>query len=495
MLTLQDRCGLLALLLLGSCGGAKVRDSLPAHRNLVLVVVDALRSDHLSSYGYGRDTAPRLAELAAGGAQVQGWAASSWTKPAVATLLSGRYPRSHGAIDRVQAVAQDVPLLAELLAEEGWATAGYSSNRYAGGDFGFSRGHRSWHKGVLPRPGLEPRVFGLGGEHWKAPAAWVTAVGLDLAAELESPYFLSLHYLDPHQPLLPRCSWDGRCREQELVQARADGIAEEDSLQAIVDQYDGAIRDVDLAVAELLGGLELRGLLSDALVVVTADHGEELGERGSIGHGRTLEREVLEVPLIWWTADRSLGPCRTDAPFHHVDVLPTILEAIGARARPAGIDGRSRWAELLAGCRLGPAGAPLFELALDGVESYAALGDHQLLRLDRQCDGKPSWSAELVRWPPRSTCRGTGGELVAEETSPSNRNARVVEGTQRGSCGEIRTPVSSRFETLVGEPARALSQYLRQTKRSGLDGALDAEGRAELSALGYAAAARETACR
>jgi arylsulfatase A-like enzyme len=123
--------------------------------------------------------------------------------------------------------------------------------------------------------------------------------------------------------------------------------------------YDGVIREMDREIERLFVRLEEQGELDRTLVVITADHGEEFGEHDKLGHGRTLHEEVIRVPLIFWAAD-GLPSHRSEVPFHHVDLLPTMLDALGV-AIPSGLDGQSRWSELVQG-RLAPREEYLFLL-------------------------------------------------------------------------------------------------------------------------------------
>ena len=366
-------------MLLAVSGGC--RRAVPPHRNLVIVLVDTLRSDHLPSYGYERQTAPTLAALAAAGTQLQGYAVSSWTKPSVATLLTGLAPQRHQAQRRSDALPAAAPYLPEILAGRGWTTAAVFANPNSGPEVGFGRGFATVRN--LETPG-------------KVDGRLVTTAALELRPELRPPYFLWVHYVDPHDPYRPVRPWsddgDGAAggeAARRYIQPRGgqrQRLLRPHNLARLRDQYDGEIAEVDREIGRLLAGLRQRGLLRDTLVVVTSDHGEEFGDHGAFLHGRTLYQEVLEVPLIFWSGSARLlsrpapgrgphpapraehgaapaaAPGRAGSrPFHQLDFLPTMLAALGVPV-PPGLDGEPRWAALQRG---GPTAAEELHFHLD----------------------------------------------------------------------------------------------------------------------------------
>lgn len=327
---------LAAALLLASCAGEREVPELPPFDNLVVIVIDTLRSDHLESYGYSRRTTPFLTRLAGEGIQLQGYSASSWTRTSVATLLTGLYPQRHQTVTRADQLPATAAYLPEILSGEGFHTAAYVANATVADRFGFARGYEHFRS--------------HGGDKFDKPhARTVTDEGLALAAELPSRYYLYLHYLDPHDPYVPEVPWGGsaddeRVQVDDVVQGRAPKNAE--NLRRLRDQYDGAIHEMDRELERLLTTLAESGALDSTLVVVTADHGEEFNEHRGLRHGLTLYEEVIRVPLILWSSSR-LPSYRSRARFHHVDFLPTVLEALGL-ASPGQLDGRSQWREVLA---------------------------------------------------------------------------------------------------------------------------------------------------
>ena len=307
---------------------------LPRFTNLVIVMVDTLRLDHLGGYGYERDTAPFLRRLGEEGLQLEGYAASSWTKPSIATLLTGLHPQVHQAIERADGLPSELPYLPEILADAGHRTAAFVSNLNVGRKLGFDRGFTDY-----------AQVRG----HRKIDAGAVNRRVVGLSEGLAPPYFLYVHYVDPHDPYRPERSWgqeggESPARVQPRHVTRGGLPLTAQAVAAMIDQYDGEILETDRAIEALLGDLEARGLLEDTLVLVTSDHGEEFGEHGRLTHGRSLYQEVIRVPFIVWDTEGRIGDASTTR-FHQIDALPTLLDALG-QPIPDGLSGTSRWAQL-----------------------------------------------------------------------------------------------------------------------------------------------------
>ena len=338
---------LLSLAALLSC-----TPSPPTYQNLVLIMIDTLRSDHVSSYGYRRRTTPFLDGLAAEGVQLQGYSVSSWTKPSIATLLTGLYPQRHQAIGRRDVLAVDLPYLPEILQDSGRTTVAFISNLNAGRKWGFGRGFSEY---------LQTRPVG------KLDGSRVNRRVLPLLDALQPPFALYLHYVDPHDPYRPDALRFGE-PSAGFVQPRRVEATDEDAIESLINQYDSEILELDGYLRQLFEELLRRELLGDTLVIVTADHGEEFGEHGRLTHGHGLYEEVLRVPFVAW-AEEGLAPWKSAQPFHQVDFLPTILEALGV-AIPEGLDGSSRWRDLVERREL-PKRLEGFHLDVDDV---AALG-------------------------------------------------------------------------------------------------------------------------
>ena len=353
------------------CSVSCAEPDAPTYENLVILVVDTLRSDHLSGYGYERDTAPHLAKMGREGIQLDGYSSSSWTKPSVATLLTGLDPQAHQAIERVDSLPVTVPYLPSLLAEEGFATAAFVANLNVGRKFGFARGYDQFKQ-----------VRGSA----KLDAVKVNRRTLGLVEQLAPPYFLYVHYVDPHDPYEPRHPWPGTetgpgLQPRRIVRRKIELTPT--LVAGLVDRYDAEILEVDAAIDELVGQLDKRGLIEDTLIVVTSDHGEEFGDHGRLTHGRSLYQEVIRVPFLLWARGHQLSlPAETK--FHHIDALPTLLEALGQEI-PGELMGTSRWREFNGMKAETPADEThYFHLDLDGVGALAAIHkDEKLIHQNR----------------------------------------------------------------------------------------------------------------
>jgi arylsulfatase len=291
--------------------------------NVVLVVVDTMRADRLSLLGYPRPTTPNLDRSAASGILFRYTrAGGTQTSPAMASLLTGVSPIVHGIAETRSALPRRLPTLAEALATLGYRNAAFISNPNLSRAFGFTRGFHDVQEGVTSR--AEVMV--------DAARRW-----LEQAPE---PFFLWLHLIDPHAPYTPPPPYnrmfcdDAVYRRQRgtvlSVGSALGGIATwarigtETSLADYVCAYDGAIRYADDHLGRLLADLDRPPHRDRTLLVVTADHGEALGEHGYFfTHGLTVHEEVARVPLFF--AGAGLRPQVVDSPARHIDVPATTL--------------------------------------------------------------------------------------------------------------------------------------------------------------------------
>lgn len=337
------RCAQLALLVgaastIAACSvGCGHPDARP---NLLLVIVDTQRADHLGLYGYERDTSPTLDALAREGVWFErAYVPAPWTKPSIASVLTGRYPREHGLIRMRQRLPEEALTLAEILRSEGWSTAAVVSNLLIGHTFGFAQGFERFS---------EDEALGHG--HISSPGVTRRAIGLLDA--LPPPFFLLVHYFDPHYAYLPHESVDfaapsaGRLSGDESMQHLREMGLDAEELGFLKDVYDEELRFTDDAIGRLLGAVADRGLLENTIVVATADHGEEFLDRGWIGHTRTLYDELIHSPLLIRLPQRMRTPelrgRSVSQPVSLVALAPTLLELLGVPAPPgAGFAHRS----------------------------------------------------------------------------------------------------------------------------------------------------------
>lgn len=366
---------------LAGCGG--VSDPDPAPPDVFLVVIDTLRADRMSAYGWPRPTTPRLDRLAQEGVRFADVTAqSSWTKPSMVSLWTGQYVTAYQ--DKVHA---DQPHLVEALRDEGYATIGVAGNVLLSEVEGFDRGfdHYDARRLTLKERMAREREVGESGPCRDAAdliADFLRPIDAFLADAKpdgeagRQPLFGYLHPMEPHAPYLEHPdlvdefplgfeegrfpaawhaeAWNGVEHPAfdpplQLAEAWSDMAAER-------VRYERELRYLDDLLAGLLTALEERDLLGNAVLIVASDHGEGLfdhlelrvpeelaGERPEKffqkQHGSNLSQELVATPLIVWDGRRPEGRV-VEAPVENVDVFPTLLELCGASPEEA-LHGRS----------------------------------------------------------------------------------------------------------------------------------------------------------
>lgn len=321
--------------------------------NVVLIVVDTLRADHVGVYGHREGTTPRLDAFARDAVVFQSaFAQASWTRPSFASILTGRYPSSHRTIYKPDSLPDEVTTLAEALSGQGYVTAGFVTNFNVAPYFNFGQGFDEYHylepELVLWANDTESRLTlysivrlvserflsnRLKVDNYYRDAAFVTRELLGwLDRRPRGPFFLFAGYMDPHDPYFAH-PYDGTAIARVATpNPPASRAAEIGAL------YDGEIRFWDRSFGALIAGLKRRGLYENTLIVVTSDHGEELADHGGFWHGTTLYDEQVRVPLIArFPGGEQSGTTVTDW-VRHVDIAPTILQFASAEV-PAGMQG------------------------------------------------------------------------------------------------------------------------------------------------------------
>lgn len=287
----------IALLALLACRGP-----LPAgdatRPDIILVSIDSLRADHLGAWGYSRPTSPFLDRLAASGTRFADARSSSpWTLPSHWTMLTGLLPWHHGVIEDTLRLAEGVPTLTEALRDAGYATGGFTSAVYVGRTYGFERGFQRFDDhGITEADNLTHPV--------RVDAQVDAALTWARSTPIGAPMFLFLHVYDVHYPYTCPSPWNSRFdRAGTEAEARyrtyawyAEHPLPAGRLAHLTAEQDECIAWVDHELERLHDAWTDSG--RRAVFVVTADHGEELGERGSWGHAHTLHPEQLHVPLI-----------------------------------------------------------------------------------------------------------------------------------------------------------------------------------------------------
>jgi len=337
-------------------GAAAASASAPAAErttgpNVVFVTIDTLRADALSSYGYTRKTSPTIDRIAAEGTRFEDLvSAASWTKPSTGTLLTGLFPSRHGALYHGSQLhtPEGTSTLAETFRAAGFATAGFVSNPNIKAVFNFDRGFDLWFdapaQDTLSLSSLRDSLFGgVLSEltryqfNWKYAndcAAMNAHILPWLDAHHDRPFFLYLHYIDPHEPYSPPEPY-----ATDFAQDHGFPIFNERKRLVGRDLYDAEIRYMDDGIAALEARLEALGVADNTLLLITSDHGEEFFEHGVLGHGFSLFQEVVHVPLILRGPGVAAGRVITQ-PVATCDIPATLLELAGTGRTQLG-DGKS----------------------------------------------------------------------------------------------------------------------------------------------------------
>ena len=310
-----------------------------ARSNVILIVVDTLRKDHLGAYGYLRPTSPNIDRLASESMRyTRCFSQAPWTTPSVGALLTSLYPSRLAIRDIPNALDDEFELLPEMLQRSGYVTGGIVSHEFLGSRWNFDQGFDEFHDD-------------LAGSHDSVSSPDVTDRAISFVERRATkPFFLFVHYFDPHHLYLPHegfrfedsADYNGPLspeitpRQLNRLPQDAIGDGEVRYLKAL---YDSEVAFTDHHLGRLLDDLRKRGLYEDALIVFTSDHGEEFFDHRGFGHTTTLYDELINVPLLIKL------PGRTDGSVSHrtvalIDVLPTILEILDLPP-PSGLDGRS----------------------------------------------------------------------------------------------------------------------------------------------------------
>ncbi|HET6268299.1 MAG TPA: sulfatase, partial [Acidobacteriota bacterium] len=258
--------------------------------NIILITIDTLRADHLGCYGAKSNASPHIDQLAAKSVIFENaYSVAPITLTSHTTILSGVYPNKHGVRDNAVFAPAPQPLLQESLKSGGYHTAAFVSGAPLLSRFGLTRGFDLYDDDFAGR---------------ERTAETTTQRALQWITHQKSPYFVWIHYYDPHAEYQPPASYRERFRNQ---------------------LYDGEIAFVDDQIGNLLASIH-----SNAIILITADHGESLGEHGEKTHAVFLYNATLRVPLILFSP--GIKPGRRPEPVSLVDIAPTLREAAGLSA-------------------------------------------------------------------------------------------------------------------------------------------------------------------
>lgn len=320
-------------------GGAQATPPPVAHGpNVVLFVLDTTRPDFLSCYGHGFKTTPHIDRLAEEGLRFErAFSTYFWTVPAHATLLSGLYPSEAGVTGGTVRLPEEVRTVAERLRDAGYATGAVVANPWLSTGAGFAQGFQEYQQLWAP----EVQATFTPGD--PTPAAHRITDWLDRHAPGERPFFLFVNINIPHLPYTPpanlqrrfaRRVWPqnevARLREfkDELGHLAGEVPLSDQDYEILRDLYAAEIAETDMSVGIVLDWLRAKGVLDETLFVLTADHGESIGEHGLVGHMFNMHDTTMHVPLIVRYPSRFQTGVSTEL-LSSVYLVPAILDICG----------------------------------------------------------------------------------------------------------------------------------------------------------------------
>jgi arylsulfatase A-like enzyme len=465
--------------------------------DVVVVVLDTVRAASLSTYGYGRPTAPGLDALAREGALfLDATSPSTWSLPSHASLFTGRYPSSHGAHGEHRFLDDRFPTLAEALARNGYDTFCFTANPWISDGLGLTRGFRQQdeslqaHGGagrgfsfihrLLDRLGLQETDKG-GALVAESFEAWARG----RPAEAEQPAFVFLNFIEAHFPYhqLPH---DALFRFTDLPYAKLRSISlalmgqqfggkgpgVEEAAAPARDMYDGGIVHSSDLLGRVVEALRARGTLDRTVLVVLADHGEILGERGGhFGHGPSFYQESVGVPLVVRYPPRVPAGARVATPVSTLAVFATVFDLAGLPAPPTLQVGSLR---ALAAREAEQGGGPIFaELhPLPGRASEEQADRDPQMHMDRRYRLFREGNLKLVT--------SSRGDALLYDLAADPRETRDLAAERPADLARMRARLAA-AGAAIGLPA--LDAKLGE---GGGAPAMDEATREQLRALGYA---------
>ncbi|MDB4433389.1 sulfatase-like hydrolase/transferase [bacterium] len=425
--------------------------------NLLLVIIDTLRTDHSSVYGYERDTTPHLRRFAQQGSRFDAtYAPLPGTGPTHATVFTSLYPIAHGVVKNGLVLAPEHETLAEILRIRGYQTAAVVSSFALARKFGYAQGFdtyqddfdpdrstirfRKW-EGHLIAEGFDRRA----GQTTTRAIRW-----LDEGRRPGTPFFLFVHYFDPHDPYDP---------PPAFRRWASPGPGELSKVERATARYDGEIAYADAEIGRLLAALTARALDADTLVVITADHGEGLSDHGYMYHDIQLYEEAVRVPLIVrWPGRIEVGRA-LKAPIELTDLMPTILGLMEVHCDGGRFQGVSRAAALRGEALIDPENTVFLQrrpFPPSRIAGFSVAGD--------------AFGARVGRWKYIEASEEGARELFDLESDP-------------GETENLYADFPTRAEELS-----ALIYGWRQThgRAAGHSTTISEEDRRRLRAMGYA---------
>ena len=328
-------------------------------QGVILIMCDTLRKDHLNAYGYKRETAPHLAQMASQGALfLDNVTPATWTKVATPAILTALYPTSHRVKDFGDHLSPAANTIAEVYRAAGYATVAFSSVLFTGKFTNLHQGYEELHEASSVQ---DPKYNAkTAREYVDRAEQWIEHHG-------DTPFFMYLHFFDPHDPFEPRepyaAQWADPAKKEEhekqveavtkIIQdplmkqfhmpSKAEmekaGLNPTEYVDYDKDWYDGSIRGMDAEVARLIQRLRAKGLEDKVQIAFIGDHGEEFIEHGKMFHGHTVYSELTNVPLMLYRPG-TIPAAKIAETVRSIDLMPTLLDLSGLPS-PAGVQGQS----------------------------------------------------------------------------------------------------------------------------------------------------------
>lgn len=324
------------------------------NKNIIFITIDALRADHLGCYGYLRDTSPNIDKLAKKGIMFK-YALSHWPKttPSMATVLTGTYGYRNGIVGgaRGQYLKDWNVTLAEILKEHGYQTAAVQTNAVMAKETNFHQGFDTYIETWKLEESEPSDAFSQPIDHNKAQG--VTLLAMDWLREnyKKGNFFLWLHYVDPHATYVPPAPFntkfiedehyniDHRLRLNSGWSQNHGGIAKRhwqrsgghNVMDYYISQYDGEVAYCDFCLGHLFNLLEKLKLFKNSIIIISADHGENMGEHGFYFEHEGFHNHCFQVPLIWFIPQQKIKKKVVEYPIGLIDIMPTILELLAIK--------------------------------------------------------------------------------------------------------------------------------------------------------------------
>lgn len=472
---------------------ARPRASAPASApDVLMVVLDTVRADHVGAYGYARGTTPIFDALAAeGGLFEDATTPATWSLPAHASLFTGRFVASHGAHAEHRRLGAEHATIAETFAAAGYDTRCFTANAWINDTLGLTRGFawsdEAWRSGEAGRTRLYAfrllERFGLGANDNGGAA--VAANFEDWARSTprsEGPTFVFVNFIEAHFPyhqvpesFLNRFTRDDRGElrvlSDALVAAQFGGVAPDPAgaAEPATAMYDAGVAYADHLLGRLIEALRARGTLDRTVIVVLSDHGELLGERAGWGHGHTVREAEVRVPLLVRYPPTIGAGARSETPVSTAGVFATLTD-LAELPTPHSVQVGS----LTGALRGGPAGGPVI------VERFAGEVASSLTASAQRAD-------PMARSDVRFRAYRSGPlKLVVDSEGGAALFDVVADPLERDDLAATRPDDLERLR-------RELDAWSAAIDLPGLDGAaasspapvLDDEARERLRALGY----------